>query len=86
MSKRTSGDTASALYIEVPSYTLIDAVVSAEYKDWELRVNAVNLLDEFYYSSCSQFGSCQYGDDQLFNAIHNSVYREAHSWASLFRL
>lgn len=68
VSKRTSGDTASALYIEVPSYTLIDAVVSAEYKDWELRVNAVNLLDEFYYSSCSQFGSCQYGDDQLFNA------------------
>ncbi|WP_411818622.1 TonB-dependent siderophore receptor [Hyphococcus sp. DH-69] len=68
VSKRTSGDTASPLYIEVPSYTLVDAVVSAEYQDWELRVNAVNLLDKFYYSSCSHFGSCQFGDDQLFNA------------------
>ncbi len=67
VSKRTSGDTVSPLYIEVPSYTLVDAMASAEYKNWELRVNVINLLDEFYYSSCSQFGSCQYGDEQLFN-------------------
>lgn len=55
--------------IVVPSYTIVDAMASADYKDWSLQVNVINLLDKFYYASCNAFGGCGgNGDPQMFNA------------------
>lgn len=68
VSERASGPETSPLYIAVPSYTLVDAMAAAEYRNWELRVNAINLLDKFYYSACTQYGSCAFGDERLLNA------------------
>jgi len=55
--------------IIVPSYTLLDAMVSAEYKNWILKLTAVNALDKFYYASCNAFGGCGgNGDPRIVNA------------------
>lgn len=55
--------------IVVPSYTLVDAMASAEYKNWSLQLNVINLLDKFYYASCNAFGGCGgIGDPRMVNA------------------
>lgn len=55
--------------IIVPSYTLVDAVVAADYGNWTLQLNAINVLDKFYYASCNAFGGCGgNGDQRTINA------------------
>ena len=55
--------------IVVPSYTLVDTMVAADYKNWSLQLNAINLLDKFYYAQCTAFGGCGgLGDPRLLNA------------------
>jgi iron complex outermembrane recepter protein len=65
----TAGSPNPYPQIIVPSYTLVDAMVSAEYKNWSLQLNAINLLDKFYYASCNAFGGCGgIGDPRMLNA------------------
>ncbi|WP_149536607.1 TonB-dependent siderophore receptor [Siccirubricoccus phaeus] len=45
----------------VPSYTLVDALVRADWRQWRLAVNANNLGDEKYVAACYTLASCSYG-------------------------
>ena len=46
----------------VPSYALLDAAVHYEIDGWRLGLNAFNLSDKTYVSSCSSANACFYGD------------------------
>lgn len=65
--KQTSGDPAF-LQIVTPSYTLVDAMAEIEYRNWELRLNAINLLDNHYYPTCYNFGFCANGQSRTIQA------------------
>jgi iron complex outermembrane receptor protein len=67
VSHQLSGDPASFVVI-TPHYTLVDAIAAVDYKHWTLQVNALNLLNKYYYAECSQYGSCSSGDPRTFNA------------------
>ncbi len=60
--KQVSDPFGGAFVVETPSYTLVDAIVAFDYKAWTLQFNAINLLDDVYYPSCSAFGSCANGE------------------------
>lgn len=47
---------AAQIFI-TPAVTLFDAMVSANYKDWVISVNASNVLNKKYYDICSEFAS-----------------------------
>lgn len=53
-------DTANLL--PVPSYTLLDAAVHYEWDGWRVGLNALNIGDKTYVSSCSTATACFYGD------------------------
>lgn len=53
-------DTANLL--SVPSFTLFDAALHYEWDGWRVALNAVNLGDKTYVSSCSTPTACFYGD------------------------
>lgn len=55
-------DDTTALFIDAnaPSYTLVDAMVSYDTKNWRYSLNATNLTDEDYVSSCTY--ACFYGE------------------------
>ncbi|HWB50400.1 MAG TPA: TonB-dependent siderophore receptor [Stellaceae bacterium] len=64
----------------VPSYTVFDAVVHYELaelspglKGWYAAVNATNLFDKTYVSSCDSASTCGYGDRR--NVIASLRYR-----------
>lgn len=44
-----------------PGYTLVDALLALDWKQWSLAVNATNLFDKTYYSSCSVRSACGTG-------------------------
>ena len=48
---------------EVPSYTLVDAMVGYEFERWTLTLNARNLTDKQYIAQCG-YGVCYYGDQR----------------------
>ncbi|MEE4463144.1 TonB-dependent siderophore receptor, partial [Azotobacter chroococcum] len=52
------GDSTETM--EVPSYTLYDAMASYTWKDIKLQLNATNLTDKEYVSSCNYY--CWYGE------------------------
>ena len=60
-SKSTDRDLASTFILDTPSYFLMDAVASYEVNNWRFSVNANNLLDKYYYSSCLVRGDCFIG-------------------------
>jgi iron complex outermembrane receptor protein len=60
--KQTSRHPTNGFLVVTPSYTLVDAMAAFEYRNWTLQFNAVNLLDDLYYPSCSYFGSCSNGE------------------------
>lgn len=49
--------------VEVPSYTLYDAMLGYDFDRWSLILNARNLSDEQYLAQCSS-GTCYYGDSR----------------------
>lgn len=60
---RFSGESfGGADVIRTPSYTLIDAMVSYQLDRWLLQVNARNLADEEYQSTCLARGDCFQGE------------------------
>lgn len=54
--------TGTAGALRTPSYTLVDALVAYELRDWSLSVNATNLFDKEYYAPCRAFGDCFTGN------------------------
>ncbi|WP_169747456.1 TonB-dependent siderophore receptor [Belnapia moabensis] len=52
---------ASSPQFHVPSFTLVDAVAQAEWRQWRLAVNASNLSDERFVNACYTYNSCSYG-------------------------
>ncbi|WNG29274.1 TonB-dependent siderophore receptor [Cystobacter fuscus] len=48
--------------LSVPGYVLVDAGVHYEREHWRAAINASNLLDATYVSSCSSETACFYGD------------------------
>jgi iron complex outermembrane receptor protein len=63
-----SGDTtAYSLRVTTPSHTLVDALAAVDFRSWTLQVNAINLLNKFYYASCDTYGSCVNGDPRTYN-------------------
>lgn len=50
------------LYVKTPSYTVYDAMVAYETKDWRWQLTAQNLEDKYYLTTCSAFrGDCGVG-------------------------
>lgn len=47
--------------IQTPSYTLYDAMVSWEDKNWRFQINGTNLADKVYYTACLTRGDCFFG-------------------------
>lgn len=48
--------------ITVPSYTLYDAAVHYETRDWRFAINATNLFDRRYVGGCQSSAVCIYGN------------------------
>ena len=57
---QTAGD-AAFFQVKTPSYTLVDAMATLDYKSWAFKLNALNLFDERYYPTCYNFGFCSNG-------------------------
>lgn len=67
VSEQISGDT-SFYQVVTPSFTLVDAMAALDWGKWSVQVNAVNLLNKYYYASCDQYGACVNGDARTFIA------------------
>ncbi|WP_187278205.1 TonB-dependent siderophore receptor [Methylobacterium sp. WL7] len=57
---RSFADVANAF--RVPDYVLFDAQVHYDWERWRLQVNATNIGDRRFVSSCQTTTSCFYGD------------------------
>lgn len=63
-----SGDNSDfSLQVVTPSYTVVDALAALDYQRWTVQVNAVNLLNKYYYAACDTYGSCENGDPFTYN-------------------
>lgn len=61
-SRWNDGVAATPDFLTTPDFTLVDALVAVDYQDWSVSVNATNLFDESYYTSCRVFGDCFTGN------------------------
>lgn len=59
--------------VHTPSYTLADALVGLDWKQWSLNVSATNLFDKQYYAPCRYFGDCFTGLGR--NVVATVAYR-----------
>lgn len=57
------GDNANTLLVD--SYTLVDAAVRYQSGQYELSVNATNLFDEEYFSTCAVGSGCIRGEERV---------------------
>ncbi|UUX94468.1 TonB-dependent siderophore receptor [Aquabacterium sp. J223] len=57
----------------VPSVALIDAMLAYDSGDWRLALNASNLGDKRYFSTCLNRGDCWYGTRR--NVVATATYR-----------
>jgi iron complex outermembrane receptor protein len=48
-------------YLETPAVTLFDGMIAYDTKDWRWSLNAYNLEDERYFSTCLNRGDCWFG-------------------------
>lgn len=62
-----------SLTLRTPSYTLADALVGVDWKQWSLNVSATNLFDEQYFAPCRFFGDCFTGLGR--NVVATVAYR-----------
>lgn len=54
--------------LKTPSTTLFDAMLGYAYQDWSLTLNATNLEDETYYTTCMSRGDCFTGNRRTLTA------------------
>jgi len=66
-------DLSSGIGPEVPSQTLVDAMVSWENAQWRLALNMNNITDKTYFSTCLSRGDCWYGAGR--NVVASATYR-----------
>ena len=66
-------DTSFGIGPEVPSQTLVDAMVSWESAKLRLALNVNNLSDKTYFSTCLSRGDCWYGARR--NVVASATYR-----------
>lgn len=59
--------------VRTPSVTLLDAMLSYETGDWRYAVNATNLANREYVSTCLARGDCFYGVER--NVVFSANYR-----------
>ena len=59
--------------VRTPSVTLLDAMLSYETGDWRYAVNATNLANREYVSTCLSRGDCFYGVER--NVVFSANYR-----------
>jgi len=59
--------------VRTPSVTLLDAMLSYETGDWRYAVNASNLANREYVSTCLARGDCFYGVER--NVVFSANYR-----------
>lgn len=64
---------SAATELRTPSYTLADALVAVDWKDWSFNVNATNLFDKHYFAPCRFFGDCFTGQGR--NILASVGYR-----------
>lgn len=57
--------------VEVPSYTLVDAMASYTAGPWKVALNATNLADKYYVASCTY--GCFYGEPR--KILATATYR-----------
>src|SRR3546814_14887260 len=48
--------------LKTPGYTLVDALVALDWNRWTAAINATNLFDKSYFSTCRTFGDCFTGN------------------------
>ena len=60
--RRSAGAELPLREHRVPSFTLWDATVSYQWRDWKFQVAAKNLADKEYVATCSGAYYCWYGD------------------------
>ncbi|WNG39654.1 TonB-dependent siderophore receptor [Archangium violaceum] len=60
--------------LEVPGFTLVDAGVHYEKGPWRAALNASNVLDDTYVSSCSSAAACFYGDRR------RATFKVGYTW------
>ncbi len=65
--QQAAGDPAF-FQVSTPSYTLVDAMVAIDYRNWTLQLNSINLLDTHYYPQCSNYGYCANGEPRTVQA------------------
>lgn len=56
-----------------PSVTLVDALLAYDTGDWRFALNANNLLDKTYVSTCLDRGDCWYGSRR--SVVASASYR-----------
>lgn len=59
--------------VRTPSVTLLDAMLSYESGDWRYAINASNLANREYVSTCLARGDCFYGVER--NVVFSANYR-----------
>lgn len=69
----SSESIGAALTLRTPSYTLADALVAVDWRDWSFSLNATNLFDEQYFAPCRVFGDCFTGQGR--NLVATVGYR-----------
>ncbi len=47
--------------IPTPGYTLYDAMLAWENKDWRLQLNGSNLANKVFFTACLTRGDCFFG-------------------------
>lgn len=59
--------------VVTPGYTLADAYAELTWNNWSLAINATNLFDKRFYSSCLSRGDCFMGEER--NVFGTVSYR-----------
>lgn len=63
----TGSDVGDAPRLDIPDYTLLDAALHYERAGWRMALNASNVEDKEYVSTCG-FGTCYYGSTRSVTA------------------
>jgi iron complex outermembrane receptor protein len=66
-------DRSSGVGPEVPSVALVDALLAYDTAAWRFALNATNLGDKRYFSTCLSRGDCWYGARR--NVVATATYR-----------
>src|SRR3546814_20680571 len=65
--------TGPTTVLKTPGYTLVDALVALDWNRWTAAINATNLFDKSYFSTCRTFGDCFTGNRRHF--VGSLTYR-----------